>query len=196
MATPPLICNPPSVLSMGMDRCTISLFNGTTVIKGLSLCDFSMDVDDYVSQDVCMAPGETFYLQADSLGLIPYGETSFILIKATYPKGTLIDNRYIRWTYKGETYPMSEIMILTGSPDGTPNTGWDVTPGSETTGSPSFIDGGFVLNNPQSFKINLKIIVAVNIPSSDYVSEAENLGIITEQDGSFIVLEDGSYIIL
>jgi hypothetical protein len=155
-----------------------------------------MEVDDYVSQDVCIRPGRRFYLQADSLGLIPYGETSFVLAKATYPAGTNINSKYLEWTYEGQTYPMSELMILTGSPDGSPNTGWDVSPGSETTGSPSFIEGGFVFYNPHSFSINMKFIVAVNIPATDYASTAQDLGIITEQDGSFIVLEDGSYIII
>jgi hypothetical protein len=165
MATPPLICNVENVFKLGFDRCTISIFKGVDVFKGLSLCDFSMEVDDYVSQDVCIRPGRMFYLQADSLGLIPYGETSFILAKASYPSDSSVDSRYMEWTYKGQTYPMSELMILTGSPDGNPNTGWDVTPGSETTWSPSFIEGGFIFYNPHPFSINMKFIVAVNIPT-------------------------------
>lgn len=107
----------------------------------------------------------TINLKESACALISQGDisddsgfVSFIIIKATYPANTVQKDKYVTWEYRGETYYMGEIMILSGSNVTTVDSeefGWNLTkPG------PVYQDGGIVVCNPHSNKkVKLEILV-------------------------------------
>lgn len=187
MATPPLICQVSVSKTLSFDRCVLSIFNGTTVTKGISLCDFSMEIDDYFSQNICIKPGKSFFLDVDFSGVGPWGEVNFIFVKVKYPSNINIDLKYIEWRYSNKIYNMSEILVLSGNPDGTPNTGWDLDPGDSSFGSPFFSDGGMVFTNPHNFPVDATFIVGINYQTSS--SESSGDIPISTEDGDYIIFE-------
>lgn len=126
-----------------------------------------------MKQDVDVAPFGTFLLNAGNF-VQPGGQVNFIMFKSTYSIQAEEYEKVLSWTYKGDTYPMGPLMILSGATkELTPWHGWDLDPYKEEnvpdTGtsvfpgiSQSFYqEGGILITNPTQWSINLKIIIAV-----------------------------------
>jgi hypothetical protein len=95
------------------------------------------------------------------------GELCFIMIKATYPSTLPVSNRFINIIYNGSYMPMANLTILTGNPsDLSPyinNRGWDLDPNGSDIESPFFSEGGMLLYNPHSVRVNVEVILGGNI---------------------------------
>ena len=63
--------------------------------------------------------------------------------------------------------PMANLTILTGNPsDLSPyinNRGWDLDPNGSDIESPFFSEGGMLLYNPHSVRVNVEVILGGNI---------------------------------
>jgi hypothetical protein len=73
--------------------------------------------------------------------------------------GTPENQKYLTWTYDGNTYPIGELMILSGNPAGSINSeeiGWNLS--SQDLVYPG---GGITITNPHdAIDVKLEIIVA------------------------------------
>jgi hypothetical protein len=86
------------------------------------------------------------------------------MIKVTYPTTLPVASRFINIIYNGAYLPMANLTILTGNPsDYSPNfpgRGWDLDPNGSDIESPFFSQGGMLLYNPHSVRVNVEVILA------------------------------------
>lgn len=151
MATAPIICNTIDFQGIIFDRCNLQVISGNSNIRKISLCDTDIQISNYSSFSGCVHPNSRLLLNASELG-----ELGFILIKATYSTILPIASRFINILYKGKSFPMSNLTILSGNPiDTSPyipgNRGWDLDP---------INDGGMLLYNPHGVKVKVDVILA------------------------------------
>jgi len=135
---------------------------GTTLLREISLCDTNIALNNYSSFSGCVYGNSTLVLNSEGLG-----ELCFIMIKATYPSTLPVSNRFINIIYNGSYMPMANLTILTGNPsDLSPyinNRGWDLDPNGSDIESPFFSEGGMLLYNPHSVRVNVEVILGGNI---------------------------------
>ena len=159
MATPPLACNTVEFEGSIFQRCTLQVVKGSMVVNEVSFCDTDIVINDYSFFSGCVYPGSTLILNDGGIG-----EASFIMIKASYPTSLSVVNRYINIIYKGNYLPMANLTILTGNPSEyspyIPGRGWDLDPNGSDIQSPFFENGGMLLYNPHSVRVNIEVIIA------------------------------------
>jgi len=85
------------------------------------------------------------------------GFVSFIAVKATFPTN-LASKKYLTWQYKGQTFNMGELMVLSGGPYSTADSefiGWNLSqPGV------LFPEGGITFSNPHiDMDIKLEFLI-------------------------------------
>ncbi|NBU97406.1 MAG: hypothetical protein EBS19_04170 [Spirochaetia bacterium] len=162
MATPPLVCNTIQFEGAIFQRCNLQVIRGTTVLREISLCDTNIVLNNYSSFSGCVYANSSLILNAEGLG-----ELCFIMIKATYPSVLPVSSRFINILYNGAYMPMANLTILTGNPsDISPymnNRGWDLDPDGSDIESPFFSQGGMLLYNPHSVRVNIDVILGGNI---------------------------------
>jgi hypothetical protein len=162
MATPPIVCDTIQFEGAIFQRCNLQVIKGTTVIREISLCDTDIVLNNYSSFSGCVYGNSSLLLNSENSE-----ELSFIMIKATYPTSLPISNRFINILYKGKYLPMSNLTILTGNPSDTSpyilNRGWDLDPNGSDIFSPYFENGGMILYNPHSVRVNIDVILGSNI---------------------------------
>ena len=82
---------------------------------------------------------------------------------------------------------MSELTILTGNSNYIFG-GWDLDPNGSDIESPYFEQGGMLLYNPHSVRVNVEVIIAEGLIASEitnYLSD-QNGNILVDQNGDFI----------
>lgn len=193
MATPPLTCSSSvydTFQGIVMDRCEIKMLEGTAVKSSFSLCDVGLSVDDFSSFSTCLEPGLSLLLNPEGIDID--GEVKLIIIKVSYPSTLDPTQKFINFINQGMTLPIGDIMILSGNPTAdSPGRGWDLSPDGTDISSPYFEQGGMLLYNPQSVRINIQVILGSNPPSTTGVS---NTDYIVSEDGYFITSENGYYL--
>lgn len=159
MATPPLACNTIEFDGTIFQRCTLQIVKGTAIINEFSFCDTDIIINNFSSFSGCVYPNSTLVLNGGGIG-----EASFIMIKASYPSSLPVANRYINIIYKGDYLPMANLTIFTGNPSEyspyIPGRGWDLDPNGSDIESPFFENGGMLLYNPHSVRVNVEVLVA------------------------------------
>ncbi len=140
----------------------LQVISGTTVLREISLCDTNIVLNNYSSFSGCVYGNSSLILNSEGLG-----ELCFIMIKATYPSVLPVSSRFINILYNGAYMPMANLTILTGNPsDISPymdNRGWDLDPNGSDIESPFFSQGGMLLYNPHSVRVNIDVILGGNI---------------------------------
>jgi hypothetical protein len=184
MATPPLVCNTIPFEGAIFQRCNLQVINGTTVIREISFCDTDIILNNFSSFSGCVYGNSTLLLNSEDLG-----ELSFIMIKATYPTTLPVSSRFINIIYNGAYLPMANLTILTGNPNDyspyLPGRGWDLDPNGSDIESPYFSQGGMLIYNPHSVRVNVEVILAGGFTTISGSSE----DFITSEGGDFIVSE-------
>jgi hypothetical protein len=151
------------------------IIKGAKDIAVFNVSDFFEPVPSYgglMKQEVDVSPFDTYLLNAGNF-VHPGGQVNFIMFKCTYSIQAEEYEKVLSWTYKGDTYPMGKLMILSGATkELTPWNGWDLNPYKEDnvpdTGTsvfpgisqPFYQEGGILITNPTQWSINLKIIIA------------------------------------
>ena len=184
MATPPLICNPIEFEGIIMQRCNLQVIKGTTVIREMSLCDTDITINDYSSFSGCVYSASSLLLNNDGIN-----SADFIMIKVTYPTTLPLASRFINLIYNGSQLPVGNLMILTGNSNYILG-GWDLDPNGTDIQSPYFQQGGMILYNPHSVKVNVEVIIADGLVSdtvTNYLTN-QNGQILVDQNGDFITL--------
>lgn len=173
MATPPQVCNTIEFEGAIFQRCNLQVVRGTTVIREISFCDTDIVLNNFSSFSGCVYPNSSLILNSEGLGQI-----SFVMIKASYPSTLPIASRFINIIYQGAYLPMANLTILTGTPvDYSPpflDRGWDLDPNGSDIESPYFSEGGMLLYNPHSVRVNVDVILAGGFSSTDSLVNITN----------------------
>ena len=190
MATPPLICQSDLANTLieggSFDRCTFKVTRDSSLINSFNFCDYSMDIDEFFSQTVNLRGGSAFLLDDGGISSA-LGEIKFLMLFATYSSSFVNDtDKYINIIYEGKTYPMGELNIWTGTPDGS-NPGKGIVINTNGTGlsSPYFSQGGIVIHNPHSWSVTIKILIASSIIPNEPTGETP---VITPDTGDFLII--------
>jgi uncharacterized membrane protein YgcG len=160
MATAPLICKADlanTLIEGGhFDKCTLLVTKDSTIVNSFNFCDFSLDIDEFFTQNLTLGPGSAFLLDDGGLAN-SFGEIKFLLIKVTYPSSFIKDtDKYVNMVHEGVTYPIGELHIWTGNPGDSVGMGIAIAP----SGDPQYSTGGIVLHNPHSNAVSIKAILA------------------------------------
>jgi uncharacterized membrane protein YgcG len=160
MATAPLICQADlanTLIEGGhFDKCTLLVTKDSTIVNSFNFCDFSLDIDEFFTQNLTLGPGSAFLLDDGGLAN-SFGEIKFLLIKVTYPSSFIKDtDKYVNMVHEGVTYPIGELHIWTGNPGDSVGMGIAIAP----SGDPQYSTGGIVLHNPHSNAVSIKAILA------------------------------------
>jgi len=146
MATSPFTCNKINFEGVVMQRCNLQVISGIKILEEVSFCDINIRVKLFSVFKGCINPKSSLLLNGSELG-----EIAFILVKVIYPSSFNSVDKYITVTYKEKSFPVSNLMILTGTPKKTIGQGWDLN------------NNNMKLNNPHSVKINVEVIIASGI---------------------------------
>jgi hypothetical protein len=158
MATRPITCpTEPNGFKFLRENLVLdsNVSQNPTIILGLS--DFNFEVGAFSKVNINLAPETCGFLSQTDI-VDDSGFVTFIAFKVIYPESTLDKDRYVTWEYRGETYYMGEIMILSGPNISTADSeeiGWNLSkPG------PIYQDGGIRICNPHTDKrVKIEILV-------------------------------------
>lgn len=180
MATRPIIC-PPSVppgFIFYKDKFVLEENSSKTTFFDLS--KILIGVTAYSRLKITLKSNTSVMLSQSDL-VDNEGFVRWIAIKAMYPapvspilynselpfvpglprptNGTPQNQKYLNWTYENNTYPLGELMILSGTPAGSIDSdaiGWNLSDQDIR-----YIGGGITITNPHdAMTIKLEIIVA------------------------------------
>lgn len=157
MATRPTICPPSPPDGFLFVRGDLDLQFSGILSEMLDLSDFFLDITSFSKVRYKLGANDSFILSQSDIG-DDEGYVRFIVFKVTFPDNTTTTNKYINWSYKGDQYPLGELMILSGDRigliGGSP-LGWKLT--SENS---LFTDGGIIIQNPHAdFGVTVEILI-------------------------------------
>jgi hypothetical protein len=184
MATPPLVCDAIQFEGSLFQRCNLQVVKGTTIIREFSFCDTDIILNNFSSFNGCVYPNSSLVLSAEGIDNV-----DFILIKATYPSTLPVASRFINVIYQGNYLPIANLMILTGNSNYIFG-GWDLDPNGSDIESPYFEQGGMLLYNPHSVRVNIEVIIGEGLVSSEITNY------LTDQNGNILVTQDAEFITL
>ena len=180
MATRPIICPPSNYPGFVFYKDKFVLEEGNTKTTFFDLSSLLIGVNAYSRIKITLQPSSSVLLSQSDL-VDGEGFVRWIAIKAVYPppvspilynaevpfvpgyprptNGTPQNQKYLTWTYEGNTYPLGELMILSGSPAGSVNaegSGWNLS-----SQDILYSGGGITITNPHDAMIvKLEIMVA------------------------------------
>jgi len=179
MATRPIIC-PPNLPGFIFYKDKFVLEEGNTKTTLFDLSSLLIGVSSYSRLKITLQPSTSVLLSQSDL-VDNEGFVRWIAIKAVYPSpvspilynsevsfvpgyprptnGTPQNQKYLTWTYEGNTYPLGELMVLSGNPAGSvdaESTGWNLS-----SQDIKYAGGGITITNPHdSMIVKLEIMVA------------------------------------
>jgi hypothetical protein len=182
MATPPIVCNTIQFEGAIFQRCNLQVVRGTTVLRDISLCDTDIVLNNYSSFSGCVYGNSSLLLSAAGLNNV-----DFVMIKATYPNTLPVSNRFINILYNGNYLPMANLTILTGNSNYIFG-GWDLDPNGSDIESPYFEQGGMLLYNPHSVRVNVEVVIGEGLVTDAITNY------LTDQNGTILVDQNGDFI--
>lgn len=180
MATRPIICPPAVIPGFIFFKDKFVLEEGSIKTTFFDLSSILVDVKAYSRIKISLKANTSVMLSQTDL-VNNEGFVKWIAIKVVYPgpvnpilydaelpvvpgyprptNGTPQNQKYLTWTYEGNTYPLGELMILSGTPAGSidsENIGWNLS------NQPiAFPGGGITITNPHdAINVKLEIMVA------------------------------------
>ena len=183
MATPPQVCNTIEFEGIIFQRCNLQAVRGTTVLRNISFCDTNIILNNFSSFNGCVYPNSSLILNSEGLDSV-----DFVMIKATYPSTLPVASRFVNILYNGSYLPMGNLTILTGNSNYIFG-GWDLDPNGSDIESPYFEQGGMLLYNPHSVRVNVEVIIGEGLTASGITNY------LTDQNGQILVNQDGDFII-
>jgi len=182
MATAPLICNTIEFEGSIFQRCNLQIVKGTTVLREIVLCDTDIILNNFTSFNGCVYGNSSLLLSSEGLNSV-----DFVMIKVTYPSTLPVASRFINMIYAGNYLPIASLMVLTGNGNYIFG-GWDLDPNGSDIESPYFEQGGMLLYNPHSVKVNVEVILGEGLLSSEITNYMidENGNVLVNEDGDFL----------
>lgn len=159
MATQPVTCPYDVDAGFRFFKDTLILDDGKTNSPPvyMFLKDLLSIVNNFSKGSLTLRPGKSFLLSQTDVA-DENGYVAFIAIKATFPDALVESKKYLTWEYKGQTYNMGPLMVLTGGPFSTTDSefiGWNLSqPGV------NFPEGGITFKNPHAdIQIKLEFLI-------------------------------------
>lgn len=175
-----LDCHPPRSLAISFKDCDLIIREGMDTLESVSLCDFKLEglINDEnlpnsrsAIKKIILKPNEEYTLVSPEIGQ-QQGEVQMIIVKVTYLFEHEESDRYITWKYKNETYPLGELMILTGRTKLNETwKGWDLSYYSSTSNisfnppfnppvsQPDLNEGGIIFKNITQHNVDIEIFI-------------------------------------
>lgn len=177
-----LDCNPAVFRRVNFQSCNLVIKEGSNILSTTSLCDFKLEslgsfelggCGGSLKKNVILSASNTYILTASEIGQAQ-GEVQMIVVKATYQENHPVEDRLVYWEYKGNIYPLNNLMILTGRTQAEIAwQGWDLGYYSNNPPNPIFSPhifpqisspdlsfGGIMFSNPNdTYNIELEIFV-------------------------------------
>jgi hypothetical protein len=180
MATRPIICPPSNFPGFVFYKDKFVLEEGNTKTPFFDLSSLLLGVSAYSRLKITLQSSTSVLLSQTDL-VDNDGFVRWIAIKAVYPppispilynaevpvvpglprptNGTPQNQKYLTWTYEGNTYPLGELMILSGNPAGSIDAdaiGWNLS-----SQDIKYSGGGITITNPHdAMTVKLEIMVA------------------------------------
>jgi hypothetical protein len=180
MATRPIICPPGTVPGFIFFKDKFVLDEGGIKTTFFNLSDILLGVSAYSRIKISLKSNNSVMLSQTDL-VDNEGFVKWIAIKVIYPEpvnpilynselpfvpgyprptnGTPQNQKYLTWSYEGITYPLGELMILSGTPAGSINSeniGWNLSDQDI-----EFPGGGITITNTHdAMNVKLEIMVA------------------------------------
>jgi hypothetical protein len=180
MATRPIICPPSIPPGFVFYKDKFVLEEGGQKTTFFDLSQILIGVSAYSRLKITLKSNSSVMLSQSDL-VDNEGFVRWIAIKAVYPapenpilynselpiipglprptNGTPQNQKYLNWTYEGDTYPLGELMILSGNPAGSIDAdaiGWNLS-----NQDILYSGGGITITNPHdAMTVKLEIIVA------------------------------------
>ncbi len=180
MATRPIICPPSNPSGFVFYKDKFVLEEGGIKTTFFDLSSLMLGVSTYSRIKIALQASSSVMLSQSDLS-DNEGFVRWIAIKASYPSpinpilynaevpfvpglprptnGTPQNQKYLTWSYEGNTYPLGELMILSGSPAGSIDSdaiGWNLSEQDI-----KYSGGGITITNPHDEMIvKLEIMVA------------------------------------
>ena len=180
MATRPIICPPfpPNGFLFKKDKFVLE--EDYNITNFIDFSNMVSEVSSYSRLKVSLKAGRSVKVSQTEIGDFN-GFVRWVAVKVRYPEpidpilfgsqvpiipgvptptnGTPQVRKYITWTFRGETFNLGELMILTGSKLGTTDsemTGWNLSEDYLP-----YRDGGITFTNPHTnFDVKLEILIA------------------------------------
>ena len=180
MATRPIICPPAVPPGFVFYKDKFVLEEGNTKTTMFDLSKILVGVTSFSRLKITLKPLTSVMLSQTDISDVE-GFVRWIAIKAVYPapvspilynaelpfvpgyprptNGTPQNQKYLNWTYEGNTYPLGELMILSGTPAGSTDAdqiGWNLSNQDIV-----YSGGGITITNPHdAMTVKLEIMVA------------------------------------
>jgi hypothetical protein len=142
-----LDCNPAVYKRVYFQSCNLDIKQGSSILSTVSLCDFKLEslgsselggCGGSVKKSITLGPSSNYTLTAPEIGQAQ-GEVQMIVVKVKYEKDHPDNEKFLTWEYKGETYPIRSLMVLTGRTDAEISwQGWDLSYYSNNPPTPIF----------------------------------------------------------
>ena len=177
-----LDCNPAVYRRVYFQSCNLDIKQGSSILSSVSLCDFKLEslgsselggCGGSLKRSVTLSPSSNYTLTAPEIGQAQ-GEVQMIVVKVRYQKEHPEEERFLTWEYKGQTYPIRSLMVLTGRTEAEiPWQGWDLSYYSNNPPTPDFSPapypvisspnlsfGGIMFSNPsETYNTELEIFI-------------------------------------
>jgi hypothetical protein len=159
MATRPIICPPIPANGWIFFKSNFGLEEDYANTTFFNLKDLNFGVVSYSRLRITLK--RTKSIKLSQTDIATEGFVRWIEVKVQYPatNGTPQIQKYIYWTYRGNTYNLGDMMVLTGNPLGSTDsevTGWNLSQDNLL-----YSDGGIIFQNPHTdFDVKLEVLVA------------------------------------
>jgi hypothetical protein len=179
MATRPIICPPIPANGWIFFKSNFGLEEDYANTTFFNLKDLNFGVVSYSRLRITLK--RTKSIKLSQTDIATEGFVRWIAVKVQYPapknpilyaaqtpiipgvptptNGTPQIQKYIYWTYRGNTYNLGDMMVLTGNPLGSTDsevTGWNLSQDNLL-----YSDGGIIFQNPHTdFDVKLEVLVA------------------------------------
>lgn len=180
MATRPIICPPVPPNGFLFIKDKFVLEEDYNITNFIDFSNMTSEVVSYSRLKITLKAGKSVKVSQTDIGDVN-GFVRWVAVKVRYPEpidpilfgsqvpiipgvptpsnGTPQVRKYINWAYRGETFNIGELMILTGSKLGTSDsemTGWNLSEDYLP-----YRDGGITFANPHTnFDVKLEILIA------------------------------------
>jgi hypothetical protein len=171
-----LNCNPAVDRKIIFQSCNLDIKEGSKILSQVPLCDFKIegisDSGGSIKRSFTIKKKGNQIITAPEIGQ-KQGEVQMIVIKVKYQNAHPVYDRYLTWEYKGTTYPLGTLMVLTGRTlPNTPYHGWDLSDYTNnlpsppyspqiqnTPTSPDMSFGGIMISNPSTYDVDIEILI-------------------------------------
>jgi hypothetical protein len=124
-------CNPEKQKKIVFEGSILKIIEGSKVLHSVDMSGFfhpASITGGSFKKRIFIDPETSWNLYGGNIAQ-DQGEVSLIIVKVKYDKSLTEDEKLIFWEYKGRTFPLKNVLFLTGKTlDHVKHHGWDLEP--------------------------------------------------------------------